>query len=66
MLIRLGRWLRMVGLDVANPEGSDDKELLERTKAEGRILLTRDMGAWTMRELPWSSIPKGARSAIAS
>ena len=32
----------MLGLDVANPEGSDDKELLDRAKAEGRILLTRD------------------------
>jgi uncharacterized protein with PIN domain len=37
MLIRLGRWLRMVGLDVANPERSDDKELLVRAKAEGKL-----------------------------
>jgi len=32
----------MLGLDVVNPEGSDDMELLERAKAEGRTLLTRD------------------------
>ncbi len=32
----------MVGLDVANPEGLDDMELLERARSEDRILLTRD------------------------
>jgi hypothetical protein len=48
----------MVGLDVANPEGSDDKELLERTKADGRILLTRD------KVLADACVTKGARCIL--
>jgi uncharacterized protein with PIN domain len=42
MLLRLGRWLRLVGLDVANPEGCGDRELLRRAAEDGRTLLTRD------------------------
>ena len=42
MLLRLGRWMRLVGLDVANPEGCGDRELLRRAIEEGRTLLTRD------------------------
>jgi uncharacterized protein with PIN domain len=42
MLMRLGRWLRMLGQDVANPDNADDRELMERTMAENRTLLTRD------------------------
>lgn len=42
MLIRLGRWLRLVGNDVANPGGADDPELMVWAKQENRILLTRD------------------------
>ena len=44
MLMRLGRWLRMLGQDVANPENADDRELMERALAENRTLLTRDRG----------------------
>lgn len=42
MLLRLGRWLRLLGQDVANPDEEDDKELLRRAKQENRTLITRD------------------------
>lgn len=42
MLMSLGRWLRMLGTDTANPEGADDSELLLKAKKEKRVLLTRD------------------------
>ena len=42
MLLRLGRWLRLLGQDVANPETDSDDALLRQTKREKRILVTRD------------------------
>jgi uncharacterized protein len=42
MLMRLGRWLRMLGTDTSNPEGADDPSLLLKAKKEKRVLLTRD------------------------
>jgi hypothetical protein len=42
MLMRLGRWLRLLGMNVANPEDADDQKLLQRAKQDIRILLTRD------------------------
>jgi hypothetical protein len=42
MLIRLGRWLRLLGLDVANPRDASDIELLEMAKKDHRTLITRD------------------------
>lgn len=42
MLLRLGRWLRMMGQDVANPDGAADSELRQRARAENRTLITRD------------------------
>jgi len=42
MLLRLGRWLRLLGMDVANPGNADDRELLERAIKEKRALVTRD------------------------
>jgi uncharacterized protein with PIN domain len=44
MLLRLGRWLRLLGQDVANPSGQDDMELLKRAMQESRTLITRDRG----------------------
>ncbi len=42
MLMRLGRWLRLLGQDVANPQdGSDDRLLLQAIK-ERRTIITRD------------------------
>jgi len=42
MLMRLGRWLRLVGMNVANPEEVDDLALLNKARRENRILITRD------------------------
>ena len=42
MLLRLGRWMRLLGQDVANPEGATDSELLQKAKTEQRTLVTRD------------------------
>jgi len=42
MLLRLARWLRLLGQDVANPESGSDKALLGQAKGENRILITRD------------------------
>jgi uncharacterized protein with PIN domain len=42
MLMRLGRWLRLMGMDVANPSTPNDKDLLELARREERTLITRD------------------------
>jgi uncharacterized protein with PIN domain len=42
MLMRLGRWLRLLGQDVANPVGDSDEELLYQAKDESRTIITRD------------------------
>jgi uncharacterized protein with PIN domain len=43
MLKRLGQWLRVAGYDVLIlPDGTADRDLVRRARAEDRILLTRD------------------------
>ena len=42
MLLRLGRWLRLVGKDVANAGEVDDRELVQKSRLENRTLITRD------------------------
>lgn len=42
MLGKLTRWLRMLGHDVKYYRSADDEKLIEITKSEKRILLTRD------------------------
>jgi uncharacterized protein len=42
MLGKLARWLRIVGQDVIYSTTLSDNELLELSKAESRVLLTRD------------------------
>jgi len=42
MLLRLGRWLRLLGQDVANPIDTSDDDLLGQAKTEKRTLLTGD------------------------
>jgi len=42
MLGKLSRWLRMLGHDVEFADDVDDRMLLEVSKAEDRVLLTRD------------------------
>ncbi len=44
MLMRLGRWLRLLGQDVALPKGKSDAELLLQAKKESRTIITRDRG----------------------
>ncbi len=43
MLGTLARWLRMMGHDVVYSTQFNDDELLQLSKAEGRVLLTRDL-----------------------
>ena len=42
MLMRLGRWLRLLGQDASNPEGISDDQLLARARKENRTIITRD------------------------
>lgn len=42
MLMRLGRWLRLAGMNVANPGYANDPELMLLAKQENRVLITRD------------------------
>ena len=42
MLGSLARWLRFMGYDTAYPEPGPDRTLVERVRADDRILLTRD------------------------
>ncbi len=58
MLLRLGRWLRLLGQDVANPNGYDDKELLKKALQENRALITRD------KRLAASCSSAGARCVL--
>ncbi len=51
MLAGLGRWLRAAGYDTALADpGTGDRRLLERARAEGRLLLTRDRRLIEMRD----------------
>lgn len=42
MLGRLAKWLRLLGYDTAYENDATDHELARRSRAEGRVLLTRD------------------------
>lgn len=43
MLARLGRWLRAAGYDtLIAANKTDDRDLLETARADGRVLVTRD------------------------
>ena len=46
MLMRLGRWLRLLGQDVANPKESSDDALLCQAREENRTIVTRDKGLY--------------------
>jgi len=43
MLGKITRWLRMLGHDIEYSRSLSDKRLINTAKAEGRILLTRDL-----------------------
>jgi uncharacterized protein with PIN domain len=49
---RLATWLRLLGHDTVYARGVSDAELLRRTVAEGRILLTRNTRLMRRRDLP--------------
>ena len=42
MLMRLGRWLRLTGEDVANPEEGSDWQIRDQARREHRTVITRD------------------------
>jgi uncharacterized protein with PIN domain len=44
MLGRLAKWLKILGFDVLYFSKAGDRELVEISRREGRILLTRDSG----------------------
>lgn len=52
MLGTLAKTLRMLGFDVAYDPFVEDRELVERARDEGRVLLTRDTGVTGRRNLP--------------
>lgn len=39
---KLGRWLRLLGFDAVLFTGCDDRDMIRKALAEGRIILTRD------------------------
>ena len=51
MLGRLAKWLRLLGYDTAYDNSSSDPELARRSRAEGRVLVTRDRELSTRRGL---------------
>jgi uncharacterized protein with PIN domain len=51
MLGRLATWLRVLGYD-AEYDRAEDRVLVERARREARILLTRDTGLLSRRDLP--------------
>jgi len=44
MLMKLGRWLRLLGQDVALPAERNDERLMIQAEEEGRTIITRDKG----------------------
>ena len=44
MLGRLAKWLKILGFDVLYFPKAEDKDLLDISRREGRVLLTRDTG----------------------
>jgi uncharacterized protein len=44
MLGRLAKWLKILGFDVLFFAKAEDKDLVELSRREGRVLLTRDSG----------------------
>ncbi|MGH7813479.1 MAG: Mut7-C RNAse domain-containing protein [Candidatus Binataceae bacterium] len=51
MVMRLARWLRLLGADVVADPAVSGAELLKRARAEGRVMLTRDKRLRTAPEV---------------
>ena len=64
MVGRLAKWLRILGCDVAYAPEISDREIAERGRREGRVILTRDTLLIRRREPRNREIPDG-RTAIA-
>jgi len=58
MLGRLARWLRLTGFDTLYFKNIADEELLEKTRSENRVLLTKD------KKLHQQIIKEGLRSVL--
>jgi len=56
----LARRLRLLGLDVAWSSRADDAEMVERARAEDRVLLTQDRGLLKRRALPAGALVRGS------
>src|SRR3954467_9895106 len=57
----LARRLRLLGLDAAWSRDADDPELVARTLAEDRVLLTQDRGLLKRRALTRGALVRGSR-----
>lgn len=57
----LARRLRLVGVDAAYPDDSDDDALIEQANAGHRVLLTQDRGLLRRRKLWLGAYVRGAR-----
>lgn len=53
---RLGRLLRLLGLDAASDRTLDDAGLAERAVRESRVLLTRDRGLCRRKNVGWARL----------
>ena len=58
MLMRLGRWLRLLGQDVANPKENSDSELMRQAMEESRTIITRD------KKLFWACLGAGIKCVL--
>ncbi|MGY1810612.1 Mut7-C RNAse domain-containing protein [Blastococcus sp. SYSU D00669] len=56
----LARRMRLLGLDVAWSNDADDPSLVERARAEQRVLLTQDRGLLMRRALPAGALVRGS------
>jgi uncharacterized protein with PIN domain len=56
----LARRLRLLGLDAAWSNRADDAELVDRARAEDRVLLTQDRGLLMRKALPAGALVRGA------
>lgn len=54
---RLARWLRVLGYDAVFDSRSDDRQLVARALAEGRVLLTRDVDLTQRRVIASGTLP---------
>jgi uncharacterized protein with PIN domain len=51
MLGKLAKWLRFMGHDVLYPKTMDDKDLIELSRKDSRLLLTRDKELAKVKDL---------------